>query len=215
MNIEGEFDKSPKAWVVYITFIVTILLWLTGKWTGLNSFVVALVPFAVFTIGGIFTKSDLSMIDWDVLWLVAGGFALGVGLDKTGLAAHLVEAIPFHTWPVLLVIIGSGLLCIVMSTFMSNSATAALLIPILAAVGTGMKEQLSIYGGIPTLLIGLALSASLAMSLPISTPPNALAYAKGFIKTGDMAKVGIFVGLVGMVVAYAVLIFAGKFGLLF
>jgi sodium-dependent dicarboxylate transporter 2/3/5 len=215
VNIEGEFDKSPKAWVVYVTFIVTILLWLTGKWTGLNSFVVALVPFAVFTIGGIFTKSELSKIDWDVLWLVAGGFALGVGLDKTGLAAHLVEAIPFHTWPVLLVIIGSGLLCIVMSTFMSNSATAALLIPILAAVGTGMKEQLGIYGGISTLLVGLALSASLAMSLPISTPPNALAYAKGFIKTGDMAKVGIFVGIVGMAIAYAVLIFAGKLGILF
>lgn len=214
VNIEGDFDKSPKAWVVYITFIVTILLWLTGKFTGLNSYVVALVPFAVFTICGIFDKKDLAKIDWDVLWLVAGGFALGVGLDKTGLATHLVEAIPFHTWPVMLVILGSGLLCIVMSTFMSNSATAALLIPILAAVGTGMQDQLGPFGGIPTLLIGLALSASLAMSLPISTPPNALAYAKGFIKTGDMAKVGVFVGLVGMIVAYIVLIFAGKMGIL-
>lgn len=214
VNIEGEFDKSPKAWVVYITFIVTILLWLTGKFTGLNSFVVALIPFAVFTICGIFDKKDLAKIDWDVLWLVAGGFALGVGLDKTGLAAHLVEAIPFNTWPVLVVLIGSGLLCIVMSTFMSNSATAALLIPILAAVGSGMQDQLGAFGGVPTLLIGLALSASLAMSLPISTPPNALAYAKGFIKTGDMAKMGVFVGIVGMIVAYVVLIFAGKAGLL-
>ena len=67
VNIEGEFDKSPKAWVVYITFIVTILLWLTGKFTGLNSFVVALIPFAVFTICGIFDKKDLAKIDWDVL----------------------------------------------------------------------------------------------------------------------------------------------------
>ncbi|MBQ9638642.1 MAG: SLC13/DASS family transporter [Bacteroidales bacterium] len=214
VNIEGEFDKSPKAWVVYITFILTILLWVTGKLTGLNANVVALVPFAVFTICGIFDKKDLAKIDWDVLWLVAGGFALGVGLDKTGLAHHLVEAIPFHTWPVMLVMIGSGLLCILMSTFMSNSATAALLIPILAAVGTGMEAELGPFGGVPTLLIGLALSASLAMALPISTPPNALAYAKGFIKQGDMAKVGIFAGIVGMVVAYVVLIFAGKAGLL-
>ena len=169
----------------------------------------------MFTVSGIFDRKDLAKIDWDVLWLVAGGFALGVGLDKTGLAAHLVEAIPFHTWPVLVVLIGSGLLCILMSTFMSNSATAALLIPILAAVGTGMKDQLDAFGGIPTLLIGLALSASLAMSLPISTPPNALAYAKGFIKTGDMAKMGIFVGIIGMIVAYAILIFVGKAGWLF
>lgn len=214
VEIEGEFDKSPKAWVVYITFIVTILLWVTGKWTGLNANVVALVPFATFAICGIFDKNDLRKVDWDVLWLVAGGFALGVGLDKTGLASHLVEAIPFNTWPVMLVLIGSGLLCILMSTFMSNSATAALLIPILAAVGSGMTEQLAPFGGVATLLVGIALSASLAMALPISTPPNALAYAKGFIKQKDMALVGIFVGIVGMIIAYFILIFAGKMGLL-
>ncbi|MBQ0015389.1 MAG: SLC13/DASS family transporter [Bacteroidales bacterium] len=213
VEIEGSFDKSPKAWIVYITFIVTILLWVTGKFTGVNSFSVALIPFAVFTVCGIFDKNDLKKVDWDVLWLVAGGFALGVGLDKTGLAEHLVSAIPFNTWPVMLVVVGSGLLCIIMSTFMSNSATAALLIPILAAVGTGMTEQLAPLGGAATLLVGIALSASLAMSLPISTPPNALAYAKGFIKTKDMAVVGIFVGIIGMIISYAVLIFASKIGL--
>ena len=213
VKIEGDFDKSPKAWVVYITFIVTILLWVTGKWTGINSFSVALIPFAVFTLCGIFDKNDLKRVDWDVLWLVAGGFALGVGLDKTGLAEHLVTSIPFNTWPVMLVVIGSGLLCILMSTFMSNSATAALLIPILAAVGTGMTNELAPIGGVATLLVGIALSASLAMALPISTPPNALAYAKGFIKQKDMALVGIFVGIVGMIIAYLWLILSSKMGL--
>lgn len=213
VEIAGGFDKSPKAMVVYITFIVTILLWVTGKLTGLNSFVVALIPFAVFTIGGIFDKNDLRKVDWDVLWLVAGGFALGVGLDKTGLAKHLVESIPFASWPVMLVLIGSGLLCIIMSTFMSNSATAALLIPILAAVGTGMSEQLAPLGGATTLLVGIAISASLAMALPISTPPNALAYGKGFIKQKDMATVGIIVGIFGMIVCYAWLILSSKLGL--
>lgn len=214
VNIEGEFDKSPKAWIVYITFIATILLWVTGKITGLNASTVALIPMAVFALTGLFDKKDLAKIDWDVLWLVTGGFALGVGLDQTGLAGHLVETIPFHTWSPLLVILGSGLLCILMSTFMSNSATAALLIPILAAVATGMQNELGAFGGVSALIVGLALSASLAMSLPISTPPNALAYAKGFISIGQMAKVGIFVGLVGMVVAYVILIFAGKAGLI-
>lgn len=218
VQIEGEFDHSPKAWIVYITFIVTILLWLTGSFTGLNSFVVALIPFAVFTVCGIFDKKDLAKVDWDVLWLVAGGFALGVGLDKTGLASHLVQAIPFNTWPVMLVMVGSGLLCLVMSTFMSNSATAALLLPILAAVATGMQNELAPFGGAATLLIGLALSASLAMALPISTPPNALAYVKkdangnNFIEQKHMALVGIIVGLFGMVVCYLVLILAAKLG---
>ena len=213
VKIEGEFDKSPKAKLVYVTFIATILLWLTGKWTGLNSFVVALIPFAVFSISGVFDKNDFAKVDWDVLWLVAGGFALGVGLDKTGLARHLVETIPFHQWSVMAVLIGSGLICILMATFMSHSATAAILVPILAAVGMGMKEQLAPLGGVATLLISVAISSSLAMALPISTPPNAIAYAKGFIKTSDMAKVGIFVGVIGMIVAYVGIIFAGKLGL--
>jgi sodium-dependent dicarboxylate transporter 2/3/5 len=168
----------------------------------------------VFSVCGIFTKEDLRLIDWDVLWLVAGGFALGIGLDKTGLAEHLVNAIPFNTWSPLVVIVGSGLLCIVMSTFMSNSATASLLIPILAAVGSGMEAELLPFGGAKTLLIGLALSASFAMALPISTPPNALAYAKGFIQQKDMAIVGIIAGVVGMLLGYVVLVFVGKAGLL-
>lgn len=213
VNIEGEFDKSPKAKLVYVTFVATILLWLTGKWTGINSFIVALIPFAVFSVFGVFDKKDFAKVDWDVLWLVAGGFALGVGLDKTGLARHLVEAIPFSSWPVMAVLIGSGILCIVMATFMSHSATAAILVPILAAVGMGMQEQLAPLGGVAMLLIAVAVSSSLAMSLPISTPPNALAYAKGFIKTGDMAKVGVFVGIFGLIVAYAGLLLAGKLGL--
>ncbi|HOU68236.1 MAG TPA: anion permease [Paludibacteraceae bacterium] len=94
---------------------------------------------------------------------------------------------------------------------MSNSGTAALLVPILAAAGMGLKDQLAEYGGVPALLIGVALSASLAMSLPISTPPNALAYAKGFIKQKDMAIVGILVGLFGMIIGYTALIMFGSF----
>lgn len=210
VEIEGEFEKSTKAYIAYVTFAVTILLWVTGELTGLNANVVALIPVGVLTVTGVITKEDLREVDWDVLWLVAGGFALGVGLDKTGLAKHMVEAIPFNTWSPLFVMVGSGLLCCVMSTFMSNSGTAALLIPILCAVGLGMQEQLAEFGGVASLLIGLALSASLAMALPISTPPNALAYAKGFIKQKDMAVVGVIVGIVGIALGYALLIAVGE-----
>lgn len=207
IHIDENFSpKDTNSKIVLITFIVTILLWVTDKLTGINANVVALIPFGVFSVTGIFTKEDLKKIDWDVLWLVAGGFALGVGLDKTGLAKHLVEAIPFSSWPTLLIIIGSGILCCLMSTFMSNSATAALLIPILLAVGKGIAPQLEPYGGISTLLIGLALSASFAMALPISTPPNALAYAKGFIKQKDMATIGIIVGVISIALGYILLI---------
>jgi sodium-dependent dicarboxylate transporter 2/3/5 len=131
-------------------------------------------------------------------------------LDKTGLGKHMVDSIPLDQWPTLVMMIGAGVLCITMSTFMSNSGTAALLVPILAAAGMGMQEQLASFGGVPALLIGVALSASLAMSLPISTPPNALAYAKGFIQQKDMAVVGIIVGVFGMIVGYSALILFGN-----
>ncbi len=220
IKIDGKWDTSREAKIVYVTFIVTVLLWVFGNklgevtTLGLNSYVVALIPFAVFVITGVFKKADLAKIDWDVLWLVAGGFALGVGINETKLAELLVNTIPFGSWSPLLVILGSGLLCVLMSTFMSNSASAALLIPILITVGKGMESQLGSFGGITTLIVGLAMAASLAMALPISTPPNAIAYSKGFIKQKDMVLTGIFVGIVGLIVGYVVLIFAGKAGLL-
>ena len=190
--------------IICITFAVTIVLWVTDRLTGINANIVALVPFAVLSVTGIFTKKDLSLIDWDVLWLVAGGFALGIGLEKTGLAKHMVESIPFGEWSPIVVMVGSGLLCLLMSTFMSNSASAALLLPIMYTVGQGM--DLGAFGGVCTMLFGVALSASLAMALPISTPPNALAYSTGNIKQKDMATVGIIVGMFGFVLAFVVLI---------
>lgn len=215
IKIDGKFRTDTKSIIVYVTFGLTVLLWITDKFTGLNANIVALIPFAAFSVTGIIGKEDLKAINWDVLWLVAGGFALGVGLHDTGLAEHIIKAIPFHTWPPVIMIIGSGILCCIMSTFMSNTATAALLIPILAVVGKGMGDAIIPFGGVCTLLIGVALSASLAMALPISTPPNALTHATGMTKQKEMARIGIIVGAIGILLAYVMLITLGKFGLLF
>ena len=75
-------------------------------------------------------------------------------------------------------------------------------------------QNLEPYGGVTTLLAGVALGSSLSMILPISTPPNALAHSTGFIEQKDMAKVGIIMGAVGLVLGYTVLVFVGKWGLL-
>lgn len=69
-------------------------------------------------------------------------FALGVALQETGLAQHMIEAIPFNTWPPILMIVGSGLICYAMANFISHTATAALLVPILAIAGVSMRENL-------------------------------------------------------------------------
>jgi len=205
INIAGDYQKDWKFWTVTVTFLGTILLWMTGEITKLNSNVVALIPFAVFAVVGIFTREDFAKIDWHVLWMVAGGFALGTALNKTGLAAALVEAIPFASWSAIAVLVIAGLLGWILSNFIANSSAANLLVPILAVVGSAMSENLAGFGGVTTLLVCVAASTSFAMLFPISTPPNAIACSTGLIKTNEMMKVGLIVGLLGIAVSYGVL----------
>ncbi len=204
--ISGNCKQDWKFWTVTITFLGTILLWMTGEITKLNSNVVALIPFAIFALFGIFEREDFAKIDWHVLWMVAGGFALGTALNKTGLAAALVQAIPFSSWSAVAVLVIAGLLGWLLSNFIANSSAANLLVPILAVVGTAMSDQLAGMGGLTTLLVCVAASTSFAMLFPISTPPNAIASSTGMIKTHDMTVVGLIVGLLGIAVSYAVVL---------
>ncbi len=209
LQIEGEHEKSWRDIVVYVTFAITVLLWMTDKFTGVHSNVVAMLPIGVFAITGVLSKRDLEEINWSVLWMVAGGFSLGVALQETGLANHLIEAIPFNSWPAAIVVVGSGLICYIMANFISHTATAALLVPILAVVCTGMGDLLGSIGGTSTIIIGIALSASSAMCLPISTPPNAIAYSTGLVKQNDMLKIGLIIGVLCMVIGYGILYLVG------
>ena len=196
---ENNRKKDWKTTVVWITFIGTILLWATEQWTKINSNVVALIPLGVLTACGIFTKEDIKQINWTVLWLVAGGFALGTCLQGTGLAKVLINAIPFNTMSVILVMIVAGVVCYSLSNFISNSATAALLIPILIVVAEGMNLGAS---GSRAMISFIAVCASIAMLFPISTPPNAIASSTGMVETKDMTKVGLVVGVIGFVLGY-------------
>lgn len=213
LKIEGETKSDWRSIVVYITFAATILLWMLDRVTGVNSNVVAMLPVGVFCVCGIITRGDLEEINWSVLWMVAGGFALGVALQDSGLAQHLIATIPFGEWSPILMILGSGILCYAMANFISHTATANLLVPILGLAGISAAANLESLGGVSTLLIGVSLGSSLAMILPISTPPNALAHATGLIEQKDMMRVGIIIGVIGLVIGYTMLIFVGKAGI--
>ena len=212
LKIEGSMKKDTKTYIVIVTFIVTVLLWLLDSVTGINSYTVALIPFMVFSLFGIINRRDLEEINWSVIWMVAGGFALGYALNASGLAEIMVKSIPFGTFSPILILILSGLICYLLSNFISNSATAALLMPILTIVCAAMGDKLEAIGGTSTILIGVAIAASSAMILPISTPPNALAYATNLVKQNDMAKLGIIVGILSMVLGYGLLYFIGTLG---
>lgn len=213
LKIEAKNQKKDwRTYVAWITFFLTIILWVTESATGINSNIVALIPLAVYTCTGVFTKEEIKEINWSVLWLVAGGFALGTGLNKTGLASTLINAIPFSTMDVVLVMIVAGFICYFLSNFISNSATAALLVPILVVVGTAMADpsaannaQFMELGGMYAMIPFIAMCASLAMLFPISTPPNAIAASTGLVQTKDMAKVGIIIGVVGFILGYFLL----------
>ncbi len=214
LKIEGDMQHNWRTVVVGITFILTILLWIFGKKIGVNANTTAMLPIAVFAFTGVITAKDLQAIDWGVIWMVAGGFALGLAMNGTGLAKAAVESIPFGEWSPIVILMIAGLVCYFLSNFISNTATAALLIPILSVVCDGMGNKLSLIGGSSTILIGIAVAASAAMCLPISTPPNAIAYSTGLIQQKDMAKSGILIGVITLILGFSLLIVAGKAGIL-
>ncbi|MBD3237697.1 MAG: DASS family sodium-coupled anion symporter [Candidatus Eisenbacteria bacterium] len=187
--------------LVYTVFFATVALWVTDQLHHVPAALIALVPVVVFAISGLLEKQLLRELAWDILLLIGGGLALGVGIQQTGLADTIVAT--------LLPGAGAGvgsmaLLCVLiaaLATFMSNTAAANLILPLAVTVAGAFPQQLA---------VPVALCASLGMALPISTPPNAIAYGSELIAERDMLRVGVVVTLVGvaLTIAYERLLFA-------
>lgn len=196
LKLDGKLKKSCNAIILYVTFALTVLLWVTEGLHGIRSVIVALIPMAVLTLTSAFDKQDIRKLPWEVLWLIAGGIALGISMQATGLAEWMVAAISWEKFSYLLLLAVFGAVALIMSNFLSNTVTASLLIPLAITLGTsGILE--GVFG---MLMIGLviALSASFAMVLPISTPPNAIAVSTGLIKTKNMITAGLIIGAIGL-----------------
>jgi len=204
ISIKGKFVRNWKAYTVYFTFGITILLWLTDFIHGMNSYVVAMIPVVVFSATKILTTQDLKNINWDVLWLVSGGIALGYALETSGLALRVIETIPFGNLSPLVVVLLATMTAWIMAALMSNTATANLLLPIIAALGTSLTS-LAPFGGGMMLILTVTMTCSLAMPLPVSTPPNAMAHATGQIETRDMIRSGILIGGFGVALLFGLM----------
>lgn len=200
LQLPVSFSRSPKAILVYVTFIITILMWLLDFLHGVNAYIVALIPVSVFLSTGVLNKEDLKLISWDVLWLVSGGIAIGLALDKSGLAALLMSTLAVDALHPMIILTVFCLIGLVMANFMSNTATANLVLPLLASLQVPLANSIFAFSQ-PYIILGTTICISLGMSLPISTPPNALAYATGQIITKDMTRMGIIIGLIGIVLA--------------
>jgi len=197
VEIKSSFLTNWKALTVYVTFALTILAWVTSDWHGMDSDVVGMLPIAVFLVTRIITADDLKKLSWEVLWLISGGIALGLVIDGSGLSRNLINSIPFDQMSPLLIIVLASLLTLLMASFMSHTATANLLLPVVAVLGVNLPA-LAGFGGARMLILVVTLTSSMAMALPISTPPNAMAYASGEFSSKDMARAGTVVSLIGL-----------------
>lgn len=188
----GSLLPMWKRLLVFPVFMVTILLWMTGTFHGMPTAVVSFIPITVFAVTGILNVAQIRNLQWDVLMLMAGGLSLGVAIQKSGLATWVLALLPMDTMGLLAMAFVLAYVTTLLSNFMSNTAATNILAPLGMAVAVGFE---------PIVVIPLALGASAAMCLPISTPPNAIAFATGDLKTTDFLKGGLIMGVLGPALA--------------
>ncbi|MBY5958108.1 SLC13 family permease [Membranicola marinus] len=133
-------------------------------------------------------------LPWDIVLLFGGGFALALAVKETGLGLWLGQQVMENSnWsPVeLMAVLTAGMSFL--TEFTSNTATTEMVLPIVA----GISET----SGIPPLLlmIPITLAASLAFMLPIATPPNAIIFGSSPLRIIDMAKAGIVIDVIAVI----------------
>lgn len=191
-----ELETPPKigrmGWLTLAILIGTILLWLTGKWHPIHEGVVALLAAAALTTLGVLDRSDVDSIDWNVLILMWGGLSLGTAMMQTDVVG-LITQMPvesLHGFMLALVVV---VVSVTLSNFMSNTAAANLLVPIVMAIATTAAGQTE-------LAILVAMGTSIAMAMPVATPPNAIAFATGKIPAASLIRSGGTITLLAMII---------------
>jgi sodium-dependent dicarboxylate transporter 2/3/5 len=174
--------------IMWIVLAVTVFLWLTTGLHPIPMAAVSAIPIIVLTMLNIIGAEDVRALPWDSLMLVAGGLSLGLAIKETGLMEYFLTMLQNNNLPPLLLILSFATITVFSSNIMSNTAAAAILIPA-AALWDSMNPL------VLPVIIGLC--ASCALFLPVSTPPNAIAYSSGLIKQEEFRLGGISIGLVG------------------
>jgi solute carrier family 13 (sodium-dependent dicarboxylate transporter), member 2/3/5 len=194
---------SRQQWITVGVFLGAALGWILGAGTlkawGIghpDSFVAVVAAIAVVTLGGASWEQVRGHIDWGVLLLFGGGLALGQVLEQSGaslaLGAALAEALR-GLGPVAVMLAVAGFM-VLLSEFASNTAAAALMVPVFATLATHMGL------GRETVIVLVGLCASLGFALPVATPPNAMAYATGLVSQRQMLWAGMALNGVGVAV---------------
>jgi len=210
--IQAELRKlgptSPKEKMVLVIFAVTVFLWifrtLINKMfpgLGLTDTVISMmaavalfaIPFNLKRGEFIIEWEDTKRLAWGILILFGGGLALANGMSVSGLVDMVSNAIASSEISILLTAALLIILMLFMTELMSNVALIAVLAPVIAGIAIGLEIPI-LY-----LLIPVTIASSCAFMLPMATPPNAIVFASGYIKVHQMARVGIILNLISVV----------------
>ncbi|CAM3716421.1 SLC13 family permease [Parendozoicomonas haliclonae] len=203
---ETELNLAGK--LTLLVFMATVVCWIFSKpiasaLGGIAKFDTIVALSAVVLLAGLGLvdwKKIEKTTDWGVLILFGGGLTLSAVLKATGTSVFLAETVTdiFGNTHMALFVFVVIFFVVMLTEFASNTASAALLVPVFAAIA----EALGLSPVMLSVLIGI--SASCAFMLPVATPPNAIVYGSGYIKQRDMMKAGFVINMLSMCVLYAI-----------
>lgn len=136
--------------------------------------------------------ADTAQLAWGILILFGGGLALAKGMSITGIVFQVTETIAHAELNIFLTTCALIVLMLFMTELMSNVALVAVLAPVIAGIAMGLEIP------ILHLLIPITMASSCAFMLPMATPPNAIVFASGYVKVAQMAKVGIVINIIAV-----------------
>src|SRR5699024_3225662 len=193
--------------IVYAVFVFAALAWITRSFLlqifipNLDDTMIAIIASLIlFTIPSKNRPGDRLLdwntalkLPWGILLLFGGGLAIAAGFVESGLSAWMGEQlIGLQGVHLLMVLIIVGTLVIFLTEVTSNTATASMIFPIMAALAVAL--DIHPY----SVMIVAAVSASCAFMLPVATPPNAVVFGSGYLRIPDMAKSGFFLNVIGV-----------------
>jgi sodium-dependent dicarboxylate transporter 2/3/5 len=181
-------ESSLHRKIVVGVMLVTIGLWLTSSLHGIKPPAVCAVPLVIFTMTGVLTGKDVQSLGWDTLLLVAGGLALGLALDHTGLLKHYADILITMNLNSVLLLVAFGFLAMILANVMTNSTTTTLMVPICMAILPSLKLEVALI---------ISLASSSALLLLASSPSNAIVFSTGYLEQKDFRLTGIIFGLLG------------------
>lgn len=200
---------------VLVVFAITALAWVTRTepfggwraWLGLalaNDASVALLAVLAMCVlpdgrgGRLLRWEQAAAIPWGALILFGGGIALATAFERSGLSTAIAgELAGLQGVPPWLLLVAVCLAMTLLSEIASNTASAVLVMPILAAAAVAMEVDPAL------LMLPAAMTASCAFMLPVATAPNAVAYGSGLVTSRDMLREGAVLNAIGLVVIIA------------